>query len=339
MSESDLTWMLEAVAAATNARNWSRPNPWVGAVLVKDGVEVGRGWTSPAGGPHAEVHAIAQASRRARGATLYTTLEPCSHHGRTPPCTEAIIEAGITRVVIGVVDPDTNVSGNGVEALRAAGIEVTTGVAQDEVAHQLRAYLHQRKTGRPYVVAKAAVTADGFITIGANTKISSRSENEWITGEVARNRVHQIRAESDAIVVGAGTVRDDDPALTVRSVEGRDPLRVVLGSAAAAARVHPCVQWDQGVSSLVDHLGGMGMIQLLVEGGTRVFTEFRDAGLIDELVIHRSPRIANDGKPLFSDVNWASVSDWCRDSRVAVTSLESDTEYVIPRAVFAPEHS
>lgn len=326
--------MLEAVACATNARLHSRPNPWVGAVVVKDSAIVGRGFTSPAGGAHAEVHALSESSRRARGATLYSTLEPCSHHGRTPPCTEAIIAAGISRVVIGVVDPDPNVSGSGIAQLRAAGIEVVTGIAEDAVRHQLRAYLHQRTNSRPYVIAKMAVTQDGFTTLPNAATTATRSPDEWITGEESRQRVHMLRAESDSICVGANTVRTDDPALTVRFVEGRDPLRIVLGEVSPDAQVHPCVQWTLGIEPLLDHLGGLGMMQLLVEGGAATVSAFRRDQLIDELILHVAPKTAGVGRPVFEGVAWEVVQDWLLDSRVAVTSMGSDTEYVIPREVF-----
>ena len=326
--------MLEAVACAANARLQSRPNPWVGAVVVKDSAIVGRGFTSPVGGAHAEVHALTESSRRARGATLYSTLEPCSHHGRTPPCTEAIIAAGISRVVIGVVDPDPNVSGNGIAQLRDAGIEVVTGIAEDEVRYQLRAYLHHRTTSRPYVIAKMAVTQDGFTTLPNAATTSTRSPAEWITGEESRQRVHMLRAESDAICVGANTVRIDDPALTVRLVEGRDPLRIVLGEVSPDAQVHPCVQWTLGIEPLLDHLGGLGMLQLMVEGGAATVSAFRRDQLIDELILHVAPKTAGVGRPVFDNVAWAVVQDWLLDRRVAVTSMGSDTEYVIPREVF-----
>ncbi len=328
--------MREAAASAQNARMHCRPNPWVGAVIVKDGAEVGRGFTSPVGGPHAEIHALNAASRRSRGATIYTTLEPCSHTGRTGPCTKAIIDAGISRVVIGVLDPDSKVRGTGAEILRQSGIDVEVGVESDFVAQQLAPYLHHRNTGRPYVIAKMAVTADGFVTLGAETETANRTDNDWITGEEARVRVHELRAESDVICVGAGTVRADNPALTVRHVDGLNPLRVVLGDVAQDARVHPCVQWNGELEDMLDHFGAMGMIQLMVEGGPTVLESFLQAELVDLLVLHIAPRTAGSGRALLSRTPWQTVLGWVNDARVAVASLGSDTEYAIPRAVFAP---
>ena len=327
--------MQEAVAAARNARLQSRPNPWVGAVIVKDGVEVGRGFTSPAGGPHAEIYALNAASRRSRGATLYTTLEPCSHTGRTGPCTNAIIEAGITRVVIGVLDPDAKVRGAGAEQLRRAGVDVEVGVESELVSLQLASYLHHRSTGRPYVIAKMAVTADGFVSLGTEIETANRNDTDWITGEEARVRVHQLRAESDVICVGAGTVRADNPELTVRHVDGPSPLRVVLGDVADGARVHPCVQWHDGIEDLLEHFGAMGKIQLMLEGGPTVLESFLKAELVDDLVLHISPRKVGSGRALLNDTPWDTVLGWVNDPRVAVASLGSDTEYAIPRVVFA----
>ncbi len=157
-----------------------------------------------------------------QGAVVYVTLEPCSHHGRTPPCADALIEAGVRRVVIGVVDPDPNVSGEGIERLRAAGVDVTVGVCADEINEQLAPYLKHRRTGRPWVVLKLAASLDGRTA-------APDGSSRWITGPLARADAHRLRAESDAVLVGAGTIRADDPALTVRDADGRDPVRVVLG--------------------------------------------------------------------------------------------------------------
>ena len=331
--------MSEAVAAAQGARLHSRPNPWVGAIIVKDGVEVGRGRTSPAGGPHAEIHALDEASRRARGATLYTTLEPCAHTGRTGPCANAIIDAGVARVVIGVLDPDPKVKGEGAELLRRAGVDVAVGIESELVSSQLAPYLHHRTTGRPWVLAKMAVTADGAITSGPIVPSTDRLDNDWITGWEARRRVHELRAESDVICVGAGTVRADDPHLTVRLIEGRDPLRVVLGEVRPDAHVNPCVQWNDSIEELLDHFGQMGMIQLMVEGGQLTLSEFINNGLVDELVLHVSPDVSVGGIPLFRNIAWDTVLGWVKDPRVAVASLGSDTEYAIPREVFTPVES
>src|SRR5580700_8603029 len=246
----DMEHMRRALAQAATVRSITAPNPWVGAVIVPpdsaaDGGTVFAGATAPPGGPHAEAAALVEAGGAARGATLYVTLEPCAHHGRTPPCTDAIIEAGVARVVVGIEDPDARVAGRGLAALRAAGVEVTVGVAADEVAEQLAPYRKHRTTGQPWVVLKMAASLDGRTAAPDGT-------SRWITGEAARQDVHRLRSRSDAVLVGAGTVRADDPELTVRmdgddddrldGQEQQQPLRVVLGRAPADAKVLPALE-------------------------------------------------------------------------------------------------
>ena len=229
--------MAQAVALAATVRASTTPNPWVGCVVVAADGGVFEGATTPPGGPHAEVVALAAAAGRARGATLYTTLEPCVHHGRTAPCTGAIIEAGVARVVVGVTDPDARVSGRGITALEAAGIAVTQGVGAAAVTEQLAPYLKHRRTGRPWVVLKLAATLDGRTA-------APDGSSRWITGEAARADAHRLRADSDAVLVGAATVRADDPELTARLDPEplRQPLRVVLGRADQGARVQPAIE-------------------------------------------------------------------------------------------------
>ena len=215
---NDVEHMRRALAQAATVRSTTAPNPWVGSVVVPpdsaaDAGTVFAGATAPPGGPHAEVAALAAAGEGARGATLYVTLEPCAHHGRTPPCTDAIIAAGVARVVVGIEDPDEQVAGRGIAALRAAGIDVTVGVASEEVAEQLAPYRKHRTTGQPWVVLKMAASLDGRTAAPDGT-------SRWITGEAARRDVHRLRARSDAVLVGAGTVRADDPELTVRLDDG-----------------------------------------------------------------------------------------------------------------------
>ena len=221
---SDEQLMQRAIALAATARTRTSPNPWVGCAIQTLAGEIFEGATEPPGGPHAEVVALRSAGEAARGATLASTLEPCSHHGRTPPCVDAIVAAGVARVVVGIEDPDPHVRGEGIAQLRAAGIEVATGACADEVRAQLAPYLKHRLTGKPYVVLKLAGTLDGRTAAPDGT-------SQWITGDAARRDAHRLRAESDAVIVGAGTVRADDPSLTVRHVQGRDPMRVVLGHA------------------------------------------------------------------------------------------------------------
>jgi diaminohydroxyphosphoribosylaminopyrimidine deaminase / 5-amino-6-(5-phosphoribosylamino)uracil reductase len=297
--------MTAALAAAATVRATTSPNPWVGAAVISaDGARVAVGATEPPGGRHAEIVALDAAGPAARGATLVCTLEPCSHHGRTPPCTDAIIAAGVRRVVVAITDPDPLVAGTGIDALRRAGLDVDLGLLADDAAAQLAPYLHHRRTGRPYVICKLAMSADGGIAAADGT-------SQWITGEAARRDAHRLRAESDAILVGAGTVRADDPALTVRHVDGDDPLRVVLGSAPDGARVHPCLEWNRSLDELLDELGGRGVMQLMVEGGARVVGSFHAAGLVDRYVLYLAPALFGgaDARPAIDTATAATIGD------------------------------
>lgn len=318
---SDMAYMGRAVELAASVHGATAPNPWVGSVLVEPSGRVHEGATAPPGGPHAEVTAIARAGAGALGATLYTTLEPCAHHGRTPPCVGAIAAAGVARVVIGVLDPDPQVSGRGVAALEAAGVAVTVGVRGDEVEEQLAPYLKHRRTGRPWVVLKLAATLDGRTA-------APDGSSRWITGEDARRDVHRLRARSDAVLVGAGTVRADDPELTARLDPPalRQPLRVVLGRAPDGARVQPAVELSGDLGSVLDELGGRGVLQLLVEGGARVAHDFHAGGLVDRYVVYLAPVIAggDDGTPVLSGPGAATVEGFWRGRLVSVERLGAD---------------
>ena len=316
----DYEAMASALTAAASVRTSTSPNPWVGAVVVaSNGSVVSSGATEPPGGRHAEIVALDVASAAARGGTLVSTLEPCVHHGRTPPCVESIVRAGIRRVVIGVADPDSKVGGAGIAFLTAAGIEVTVGVLVDEVSEQLAAYLHHRRTGRPYVVAKLATTLDGRAAAPDGT-------SQWITGNSARRDAHRVRAESDAIVVGAGTVRADDPALTVRHVPGRDPLRIVLGRAPAGAKVHPCLEWVGELGELLDELGGRGVVQLMIEGGPTTLASFHQAGLVDRYVWYLAPSIfgGREAVPAVDGTGAATIAELWRGRLAAVERVGDD---------------
>ena len=316
--------MRRAVELAATVRTTTSPNPWVGSVVQPGGCE---GATHPPGGPHAEVVAVAAAGTAARGATLYATLEPCAHTGRTPPCVDRIVEAGIARVVVGIEDPDERVRGAGIRALRAAGVTVDVGVCADEVRAQLAPYIKHRSTGRPWVVLKLAATLDGRI---AGPDGSSR----WITGEAARADAHRLRAESDAVIVGAGTVRADDPSLTVRDVpgsvpepnDGRDPLRVVLGKAPEGAKVHPALELTGDLGDVLDELGRRGVLQAVVEGGATVAGEFHRAGLVDRYVLYLAPALfgGDDARPLFAGPGAPTVADVWRGRIVSVQRLGDD---------------
>jgi diaminohydroxyphosphoribosylaminopyrimidine deaminase/5-amino-6-(5-phosphoribosylamino)uracil reductase len=228
---TDEAWMGRAVALAEGGRGATSPNPMVGAVLVRDGRVVGEGFHQAAGGPHAEALALAAAGAAAAGATCYVTLEPCAHHGRTPPCADALVAAGVARVVAAMADPDPRVDGAGLARLRAAGVEVVTGPGAEAAATQNAAYLTHRRLGRPRVTLKAAASMDGKVAAPDGT-------SQWITGPDARADGHRLRAEADAVLVGAGTALADDPRLTVRlpGHAGRQPLRVL---ADATGRVGP----------------------------------------------------------------------------------------------------
>jgi diaminohydroxyphosphoribosylaminopyrimidine deaminase/5-amino-6-(5-phosphoribosylamino)uracil reductase len=327
----DVQHMRRAMALAATVRGSTAPNPWVGCVVFPaapapaSGIAASfEGATAPPGGPHAEVSALANAGDAARGGTLYVTLEPCAHHGRTPPCTDAIIEAGVTRVVVGIEDPDNRVAGRGVAALRAAGIEVTEGVAADEVAEQLAPYLKHRRTGHPWVVLKMAASLDGRTA-------APDGSSRWITGAAARRDVHRLRENSDAVLVGAGTVRADDPELTVRlddapTEDGEQPLRVVLGRAPEGAKVHPALELEGDLDGVLDELGSRGVLQLLVEGGATVAHDFHAAGLVDRYVLYLAPALfgGDDGRPLFAGPGAGTIADVWRGRLVSVEQLGDD---------------
>lgn len=316
----DAEHMRRAIVLAGTVRGTTSPNPWVGAVIEPGGFE---GATLPPGGPHAEIVALRAAGDAARGAVLYTTLEPCSHTGRTAPCVDAIVNAGIARVVVGIEDPDPQVRGGGIRALRAAGVQVDVGVGAEEVAEQLAPYVKHRSTGRPWVVLKLAATLDGRTA-------APDGSSRWITGPAARTDAHRLRAESDAVIVGAGTVRGDDPTLTVRHVPvrsgQRDPLRVVLGNAPAGAKVHPALELSGDLGEVLDELGRRGVLQAMVEGGATVAGELHRAGLVDRYVLYLAPAFfgGDDARPLFAGRGAPTIDDVWRGSIVSVHRLGDD---------------
>ncbi len=360
---SDEDAMRCAVSLGERVRGTTAPNPWVGAVLITVEDEICKGATEPPPGRHAEIVAL-DAARGAgadpAGATLYTTLEPCSHTGRTAPCIDAIIAASISRVVVGVTDPDPNVAGSGVDALRAAGIDVEVGVAAEAVDDSLRPYLHQRQTGRPWVVLKLAATLDGRTAAPDGT-------SQWITSPEARADAHALRARCDAVLVGAGTVRADDPSLTVRELpltdphrplldmrethhepddvpfartaaDRLDPSRFVLGMAPAEAKVQPCIEVSGALRSVVPRLAGDGVVELLVEGGANVAGELHRDGLVDEYVVYLAPALAggDDGLPMLAGPGASTIGEFWRgeiadlrrvgpDLRITVFSAAPDS--------------
>lgn len=311
--------MRRAIENAAAVRTRTSPNPWVGAVAVTRSGRRFDGATSPPGGPHAEIVALDAAGRDATGATLYTTLEPCSHTGRTGPCADSIIERGVARVVYGIDDPDPLVAGAGAARLRAAGVDVHSGVEAAVIEEQLRPYVTHRTTGRPHVVLKLAATLDGRIA-------APDGSSKWITGQAARADVHRLRAESDAILVGAGTVRSDDPSLTVRDLDGPDPERIVLGDVADDARVRPCRVHHGDLGELLDELGADDVLQLMVEGGADVASRFHRAGLVDRYVIYFAPKLlgGDDGVAMFSGRGVESMADVWRGRFVDTRRLGDD---------------
>lgn len=323
VNPEDLAFMGRALALAERGRGLTSPNPMVGAVLVRDGEIVGEGFHAEAGGPHAEIVALAAAGERARGATLYVTLEPCNHHGRTPPCTPAIRKAGVARVVAGARDPNPHVAGGGAEALRAAGLGVAVGAREDEVGAQNRAFFTAMRRGRPHVTLKSAMTLDGKIAARDGT-------SRWITGAEARAEAHRLRSHSDAVVVGIGTALADDPALDVRleAPWPREPWRVVVDSQArlpararvinagragraivavtdtappervaaleaAGATVMACksAQGRVDLSDLAARLFALDVIGMLVEGGAELNAGFLEAGLVDRVAFFLAPKL------------------------------------------------
>jgi diaminohydroxyphosphoribosylaminopyrimidine deaminase/5-amino-6-(5-phosphoribosylamino)uracil reductase len=270
---------------------------------------------------------LRSAGTDAAGSTLYVTLEPCNHTGRTGPCTEAIVAAGVARVVVGIEDPDPLVAGTGLAALSAAGVDVALGVQSDKVRTQLAPYLKHRTTGRPWVVLKLAATLDGGTAAPNGT-------SQWITCPAARADGHRLRAESDAILVGAGTVRRDDPSLTVRDYvppvrpEQRplDPERVVLGSVPDDAKVRPCREMSGDLGIVLDELGADGIVQLLVEGGAATAGDFHRAGLVDRYVIYVAPALfgGDDANGLFEGAGAWDIGDLWRGRFVSVERVGDD---------------
>lgn len=315
----DAGHMARAVELAASVRHRTSPNPWVGCVVRADAATF-EGATSAPGGPHAEAVALAAAGARAAGATVYTTLEPCSKHGRTPPCVDALLAGGVARVVVAMADPDRGERGAGIAALRRGGVVVDVGIGGEAVAEQLAPYVKHRSTGRPWVVLKLAATLDGRTAAPDGT-------SRWITGEAARADAHRLRADSDAVIVGAATVRADDPALTVRLGDGgRDPLRVVLGRVPAGARVHPALERSGDLGDILDELGRRGVLQALVEGGAATAGAFHRAGLVDRYVFYLAPALmgGDDGRSVLAGPGVATMADAWRGRTVSMQRLGDD---------------
>ncbi len=334
------------------------PNPAVGSVIVDRGRVVGRGWTQPGGRPHGETEALGRAGEAARGATAYVSLEPCCHWGRTPPCTDALIAAGIRRVSVALEDPDPRVAGEGVRRLRAAGLDVDTGLCKAEAAEINAGFFCRLRNGRPLVTLKLATSLDGRIATG-------RSESQWITGPPARERAHALRAAHDAIMVGTGTVLADDPQLTCRlpGLAHRSPVRVVvdrhlrippttrlisdarivptwiltLPSAEPARRqaflragatvidIDPGSDGNGSLVAALAALGARGITRLLVEGGGQLAAAFARSGLIDRLVwVHAPMLIGGDGIPAIAEFGLGVLSEAPSFERLSTETVGND---------------
>lgn len=317
-------WMSKALKLAAKGRLTTTPNPNVGCVIVADGVLVGSGYHQKAGTPHAEVHALAEAGERARGATAYVTLEPCSHFGQTPPCADALIASGVSQVVCAMTDPNPKVAGRGLKRLQAAGIEVLSGVLESDAEALNEGFLKRMRTNRPFVVVKMASSLDGGTAL-------SNGDSQWITGPEARADVQLGRAESCAVVTGVGTVLADDPSLNVRLPDvRRQPVRIILDSNARTpvnARlatlpgrtvlIHgdacdggqlealsqagfdlvqmPTENSRISLSAFVDWCAQQGFNRLWIEAGARLAGAFTEAGLVDEIRLYQAPKFLGSG--------------------------------------------
>jgi diaminohydroxyphosphoribosylaminopyrimidine deaminase/5-amino-6-(5-phosphoribosylamino)uracil reductase len=350
-------WMRLALSLGARGQGRVWPNPAVGCVIVRDGRVLGRGWTQDGGRPHAEPVALAQAGMAARGATAYVSLEPCNHHGQTPPCAQALIDAGVARVVVALGDPDPRVAGGGLARMRAAGIEVITGICEAEARAAHRGFLARVTQGRPMLTLKLATSADGRIA-------TATGESQWITGPEARRWVHGMRARHDAVMVGAGTARADDPGLTVRGLGvTRQPVRVVLsrrldlpgGSvlmrSAGEVPVWLChgpdapeaarAAWDAAgarrievatgpgghldLAQVMQALGAAGLTRVFCEGGGTLAAGLLSSDLVDELVVISAGLVLGaEGTPAVGAMGIAALSEAPRFSLASSRALGGD---------------
>jgi diaminohydroxyphosphoribosylaminopyrimidine deaminase/5-amino-6-(5-phosphoribosylamino)uracil reductase len=360
--ERDANFMAMALRLAERGLGRTWPNPAVGCVVVRHGEILGRGWTQQGGRPHAEVEALSRAGAQALGATAYITLEPCAHYGRTPPCTMALLHAGIRRAVIAATDPDPRVDGRGIEQLRQAGVEVTVGPGQDEAERLNAGFFLRVRAGRPLVTLKLATSLDG--------RIATRSSaSRWITGEAARRRAHHLRATHDAIMIGSGTALADDPVLTCRlpGLEDRSPVRIVLdgrlrlpptSQLATTARdvptwvvtrvdakaqrraalercgveilTLPTFPGDQmNIEEVLAALAARGLTRVLVEGGSKLAAALLRARMVDRLVWFQAPLlIGGDGLPAIADLGLEALAECPRFQPTWAAALARDAVQV-----------
>jgi diaminohydroxyphosphoribosylaminopyrimidine deaminase / 5-amino-6-(5-phosphoribosylamino)uracil reductase len=353
ISDQDISFMHRALDLAEKGRGQASPNPMVGAVIVRDGRIIGEGYHEGVGGPHAELSALRATETRTQGSTMYVTLEPCSFHGRTPPCADAVIEAGITRVMVAMTDPDKRVAGTGIIRMREAGITVGVGLMETEARHLNRPYIHHRTNGQPYTLLKLAQTLDGRIA-------TQTGHSQWITGEEARRHTHLMRRDADAVLVGIGTVLADNPKLTVRHVEGRQPKRIILDSMARTpisshildteAPTTVCVTdaappdrmtalQETGTEILVlpsapsghidlqalkQTLGAQQILTLMIEGGSQVATAFLNAQAVDQIACFIAPLIIGTGIEAISNLNITHISQAIQLQDTEIKQLGKD---------------
>jgi diaminohydroxyphosphoribosylaminopyrimidine deaminase/5-amino-6-(5-phosphoribosylamino)uracil reductase len=334
-AEADCKYMKLALELAEKARGKTSPNPLVGAVIVKGNRIVGQGYHKKAGTPHAEVVALAKAGNRARGATLYVNLEPCCHFGRTSPCTREIIKSGIKQVVYSVKDANPNVNGKGARELKRAGIKIRSGILRNEAIRLNEVYFKNIKTGRPFVVLKIAQSLDGKIA-------TATGDSQWITGKNSRKFVHRLRAVYDAVAVGAGTVRADDPELTVRLVKGDNPYRIIISSkldfpansvllknnddckTIVATSLNSTKKLGKknltvwkinalknglSLADFLDKAARFGITSILIEGGAGLATSFVRRALVDKFHFIMAPTIIGRGKDALNDLKVRKLND------------------------------
>ncbi|MDR3355116.1 MAG: bifunctional diaminohydroxyphosphoribosylaminopyrimidine deaminase/5-amino-6-(5-phosphoribosylamino)uracil reductase RibD [Synergistaceae bacterium] len=350
-SGGDEYYMRMALSLAMRGTGAVSPNPKVGCVIVDEGEIVAFGYHRRCGAPHAEADALRNAGERARGCAVYVNLEPCCHQGRTPPCCDALISAGVGRVVIGMEDPNPVVSGGGVRRLSEAGIDVTVGVMSDECRWLNRGFVRNMTAGRPWITVKAAISYDGDMAL-------SNGESRWISGPESRKRAHMMRSENDAVLVGIGTVMADNPALTVRDVDGRSPQKVVLdrnldtppdseilkgggcvifaGRSADAERERALTERgaevvrQQGrgsrisLADVVSELASRGVNYLMVEGGPRIISSFISENLVDEFSLFAAPKILGRGLSLYGDVTLTNMEEAISMKNVRTSMIGDD---------------
>ena len=353
----DKYFMKLALTLAKKGAGYTAPNPMVGAVVVKDKKVIGKGWHKAYGSHHAEVNAIDDAGKSAKGAELYVTLEPCNHHGKTPPCTEKIINAGITKVIIASKDPNPDVCGGGIKQLEKMGVSVVSGVCQKESDILNEAFIKYVKTKQPFVSIKCASTLDGFIATG-------QGNSKWITGEESRKFVHKLRHETDAILTGIKTVKHDDPSLTTRctNFNGKDPIRIILDTNLSiplsskllnlksnaytiiatkkdsslskkkqlenmGVKIITLPEKKEGldICALLDHLGKLKITSLLVEGGSHIISSFILSRAADKIYMFYAPKfIGGNGIPICSGNGHRLMKDSININDISVTRFNDD---------------